>query len=243
MSFVTVSAAAEKSAALSLLCQQRTNLSTTPLPPLIAASPTTAVICRCRRVVVCHGVGRRREERCSVAAVSAKNQSWSPVLVSLAGSTSFSGTSVKTPLVRDSSEVSATSGEPETVVIILALPVQRILFRVFDSARVHDVSSFVHVSLCNSLFQRVFPAPHAHCKFFLCIRTSICACARFSSLHSQSWRYKGGMPIKNVNMTGQGGNKLRSYILFKKEFGKEPYLLDITSAALRVSMTQLKSGN
>ena len=41
------------------------------------------------------------------------------------------------------------------------------------------------------------------------------------------------------SLTGQGGNKLRSYRLFKKEFGMEP---NITSAALRVSMTRLRVG-
>ena len=44
------------------------------------------------------------------------------------------------------------------------------------------------------------------------------------------------------SLTGQGGNKLRSYRLFKKDFVLEPYLLNITSTALQVSMTRLRVG-
>ena len=47
---------------------------------------------------------------------------------------------------------------------------------------------------------------------------------------------------REYSLTGQGGNKLRSYRLFKKEFVMEPYLFNITSAALCVSMTRLTDG-
>ena len=47
---------------------------------------------------------------------------------------------------------------------------------------------------------------------------------------------------REQSLTGQGGNKLRSYRLFKKDFVLEPYLLNITSTALRVSMTRLRVG-
>ena len=40
--------------------------------------------------------------------------------------------------------------------------------------------------------------------------------------------------------SGHGGNKLRSYRLFKNEFHLEPYLLNIQSIALRVAMTRLR---
>ena len=42
--------------------------------------------------------------------------------------------------------------------------------------------------------------------------------------------------------SGHGGNKLRSYRLFKNEFHLEPYLLNIQSIALRVAMTRLRVG-
>ena len=47
---------------------------------------------------------------------------------------------------------------------------------------------------------------------------------------------------REQSLTGQGGNKLRSYRLFKKDFVLEPYLLNVTSTALRVSMTRLRVG-
>ena len=42
--------------------------------------------------------------------------------------------------------------------------------------------------------------------------------------------------------SGHGGNKLRSYTLFKNEIHLEPYLMNIQSIALRVAMTRLRVG-
>ena len=48
--------------------------------------------------------------------------------------------------------------------------------------------------------------------------------------------------MNKQSLTGHGGNKLRSYRLFKKEFDIEPYLLNVRSTTLRVSMTRLRVG-
>ena len=48
--------------------------------------------------------------------------------------------------------------------------------------------------------------------------------------------------MSKQSLTGHGGNKLKSYRLFKKEFDIEPYLLNVRSTTLRVSMTRLRVG-
>ena len=48
--------------------------------------------------------------------------------------------------------------------------------------------------------------------------------------------------MSKQSLTGHGGNKLRSYRLFKKEFDIEPYLLNVRSTTLHVSMTRLRVG-
>ena len=45
------------------------------------------------------------------------------------------------------------------------------------------------------------------------------------------------------SIKGSGGNKLRTYRLFKHVFELEPYLSNVRSTALRVALTQLQIGS
>ena len=48
--------------------------------------------------------------------------------------------------------------------------------------------------------------------------------------------------MREYSLSGEGGNKLRTYRTFKKNFLLEPYLVNVTRTSFRVSITRLRIG-